>query len=116
MTTVWEAVVSALTPLSLPMGAGGYLAASPGGNLPDTYLTYTVVDAAPIQHADNLEYERDWLVQVSIYSRGGLSNLPDVIGAMVTGGFLFTNGRQLEYDPQTRHYAIAFDFNFLEDL
>jgi hypothetical protein len=98
------------------MGAGAFLAATPGGDLPDSYLIYFVVDVSPVQHADNLETIRGWLVQVSIYSRAGLAGLPDVIGAMTAAGFMFVAGRQLDYDIETRHYGIAFDFEWTEDL
>jgi hypothetical protein len=98
------------------MGAGAFLAATPGGDLPDSYLIYFVVDVSPVQHADDQETIRGWLVQVSVYSRAGLAGLPDVIGAMTTAGFTFVAGRQLDYDIETRHYGIAFDFEYTEDL
>jgi hypothetical protein len=116
MTTIWERTETALTPLALPMGAGTYLAATPGGSLPDTYLVYFVVDILPEQHADDAETLRSELVQVSIYNRNGLASLPDVIGAMTTAGVMFVGGRQIEYDMETRHHGIAYDFEYLEDL
>lgn len=113
--TIWATVKAALTPLSLPMAAGTYVAATSAA-LPDTYLVYNVVDMMPAQRADDIEKERDYLVQVSVYQRSGLAGLPDVIGAMTTGGFIFVAGRQLDYDADTRHFGAAFDFEYLENL
>jgi hypothetical protein len=116
MATVWELAQTALTTLGLPVSAGDYLADTPGGDLPDTYLVHFVVDVSPVQHADNAEQIRGWLVQVSVYRRAGLAGLPDVIGVMTAAGFTFVAGRQLDYDIETRHYGIAFDFELTEDL
>jgi hypothetical protein len=114
MATIWELASAALTPLGLPMGAGVYVPATPGDDLPDQYLTYFMVDMSPEQHADDEETLRGYLVQVSVYSRYGLAGLPDVIGAMTGADFMFVAGRQLDYDIETRHFGIAFDFEYLE--
>jgi hypothetical protein len=116
MATIWELTQTALTALSLPVSAGDYLADTPGGDLPDTYLVHTVIDITPEQHADDAETLRNWLVQVSVYRRAGLAGMPDVIGAMTGAGFLFIAGRQLDYDIETRHHGIALDFEYLEEL
>jgi len=116
MADIWALTQTALATLSLPVSAGEYLADTPGGDLPDTYLVHTVIDISPEQHADDAETLRNWLVQVSVYRRAGLSGLPDVIGAMTGAGFTFVAGRQLDYDIETRHYGIAFDFEYLEEL
>ena len=115
MTTIWERVNTALTPLGIPMAASTYIVES-GDELPDTYMVYFVFSIDPEQHADDEETERTEAVQVSIYSRAGLIALPDVIGAMVTGGFTFIGGRELEYDLETRHFGLAFDFEYQENI
>lgn len=116
MATVWEVTYAALTGLGLPLGAGTYLPDSPGGDLPDTYLEYGVIDIMPEQHADDEETLRSSLMQVSVFCRSGLVGLPDVIGAMVGAGFTFVAGRQLDYQMETRHFGIAFDFEWLEEV
>jgi len=116
MSSIWEMTSAALTGLGVSMAAGAYLMATPGGNLPDQYITYQLVDMSPLQHADNEETLRDELVQVTVRSRSGLAGLPDVIGAMTAAGFMFSNGRELEYDPEGRHFGIAFDFDYVRDL
>lgn len=120
MATIWERTNDALTSLSVPMAASAYIADTgdpvAGGGLPDQYIVYFVVDIGPEQHADDVETLRSELVQVSIYNRAGLNSLPDVIGAMTADGFTFVGGRELPYDLETRHYGLAFDFEYLEDL
>jgi hypothetical protein len=116
MATVWELAQTALNTLGLPVYASSYVADTPGGDFPDTYLVHSVVDVSPVQHADNAEQIRGWLVQVSVYRRAGLVGLPDVIGAMTAAGFTFVAGRELDYDSESRHFGIAFDFELTEDL
>jgi len=113
--TIWELINTALTPLGVPMAEGSYI---PGDNeaYPDLYMVYFMVSLDPELFADDQEIERTELVQVSIYKRDSLIGLPDVIGAMKAGGFTFSGGRELDYDPDTRHHAIAFDFEYLENL
>jgi hypothetical protein len=115
VTTIWERVNTALTPLNLPMAASAYIVET-GDNLPDTYIVYFVFSIDPEMHADDEEVLRSEAVQVSIYNKTGNASLPDVIGVMITGGFTFIGGRELEYDTETRHFGIAFDFEYLEEL
>lgn len=112
--TIWERVKAALTSLSVPMAANVYIPAS-GTDWPDTYIVYFTLPSVPLQHADNEEKLRDHLVQVSIWSRSGLVNLPDVEGAMKAAGFTFVTQRELPYEEDTRYYGLAIDFNTIED-
>lgn len=114
-TTIWERVNTALAPLSLPMAASAYIVES-SDELPDTFIVYFVYSIDPEQHADDEETLRVEAVQVSIYNKTGNASLPDVIGAMITAGFTFIGGRELDYDSDTRHFGIAFDFEYLEEL
>lgn len=116
MSTIWEMTYAALVGLSIPLAASNYLAATPGAGLPDQYIIYRVIDLTPEAHADNKETLRSELVQVSVYSRSGLVGLPDVIGAMTAAGFMFAGGRELDFDSESSHFVIAFDFEYLRDL
>ncbi len=111
--TIWEQVEAALAPLGLPMQAVVYNVANEADR-PDQYLVYLVVDAPPVQHADNLERHRLYQVQVSYYDRDGLAGMPDIPAAMVAAGFTAGSHRGLPYSQQTRHYGYALDFGFLE--
>ncbi len=115
MTTIWERVYTALTPLSIPMAEGIYRVDT-GGAIPNTYISYFVFSIDPVQHADNAEITRAEAVQVSIYKLNTLIGLPDVIGTMIAGGFTFIGGREIEPGLTDDHKGIAFDFEYLEDL
>ena len=115
MATVWELTKTALTALGVPMAANTYQAVSGVDNLPDLYLVYFAVSAAPRQHAEDAETLRTWRVQVSVYNRAGLTSLPDVKGQMVAAGFTRGPARELAYDIVTRHYGLALDFFYLEE-
>jgi len=112
--TIWARVKAALTGLSVPMAANAYVAAE-GAERPDVYMVYFLVVSPPRQHADNRETLREYSVQVSIYSRDGLTGLPEVENAMLAAGFMFEAQRELPYNPETRHYGLAMDFNFVEE-
>jgi hypothetical protein len=114
-TTIWERVKTALTSLNLPMAESAYII-NTSVEIPDTYLVYFAFSIDPAQHADDQEVERIEAVQVSIYKRAGFYSLPDVIGAMKTAGFTFIGGRELEYDLETRHFGLAFDFEYQENI
>jgi hypothetical protein len=114
MTTIFERVETALNTLApVPNAMGRMIMAS--GDLPDTYLAYSVIDSSPDQHFDDQEASRDHLVQVTIYSRAGLVNIPNVDGAMTAAGFTKGNFRQLPRDAQSGHYGLAKDYHYYEE-
>lgn len=115
MTTIWERVDTVLATLEVPYAVSTFQV-SKGEDFPDVYMEFFMVDMTPEQHGDDEELERSELVQVNVYQRVTLIGLPDVIGAMTAAGFTFAGGRQLDKDEDTGHYAISYDFEYLEDL
>ena len=114
MTDVFVLAQTALNTLTgIPSGADVIL--NLDGSIPDTYVVYDVVSAAPTQHADNAETERLFRVQVSIYCRDGYSAMPNVDGAMLAAGFSRGDWRQLPRDESTGHFALAKDYTILID-
>jgi aminoglycoside phosphotransferase (APT) family kinase protein len=107
MTTIFEQAADALDTLSVPYGMGTYLC---DGKLPDQYMTYTLVSGVPAQHADDAETQRSHRVQVSIFDRNGLADLPDVDAAMLAAGFEKGPERQLPRDDESGHYGLAKDY------
>jgi len=114
MTTIWARSYNALVSLNLPLAESVYIPAS-GQELPDSYIVYFVISDPAAQHADNVEQLRTYRVQVSYYSRSGLQTMPDITGAMTGAGYTRMPGRELPYNPETRHFGIAFEFNYLEE-
>lgn len=111
--TIWEITAAALTGLGVPMAASRYIGSN--DQLPDLFLVYFLVSSPPEQHADNLETLRSYLMQVSIFSRTGLTGLPDVAGAMVAAGFTRGLERELPFNQTTGHYGLALELNFLAE-
>lgn len=112
--SIWERTKAALAGLGLPLAANTYIAV--GSDLPDAYLVYQMISNPPRQHADNLEALRSYRMQISYYSRTGLTTVPaSVEAAMLAAGFTRLEGRELPYSRETGHFGIAMDFNFLED-
>ena len=111
--TIWERVINALTGLGLPLAANVLIVASEAER-PDAYITYFVVTALPVQHADNAETLRAYTVQVTYYDRNGLAGMPNINGAMIAAGFTARAPRELPYNQQTRHFGYAMDFDYLE--
>ena len=114
MMDIWSTTRTALTGLGLPMAANQYLAAT-GAELPDAFLIYQMISDPARQHADNAETLRSYRVQVTYYSRSGLSSLPNIEGAMIAAGFTRLAGRELPFNQDTKHYALAIDFNYLDE-
>ena len=110
--TIWEITKAALTPLATPMAASRYIGSV--DQLPDLFLVYSLISSLPELWADNLETLRSYLMQVSVYSRTGLTALPDVAGAMVTAGFTKGLQRELPYNQTNGHYGLSLEFVYLE--
>jgi hypothetical protein len=112
--TIWEITQDALDGLGVPV-AESVMISSTKVPLPDLYLVYQLIDAPPILHAEDLEVMRYYRMQVTIYSRDGLANLPNVADAMVEAGFTRSSIRELPYNIDTRHYGLAMDFIYTSD-
>lgn len=111
MTTIFERVETALGTISpaVPFAMAPY-----EGALPDLYIVHQLLPSPPIDYADNVEIAREYRLQVTIWSRGGLASIPNVDAAMLAAGFQKGSMRQLPKDPQTHHYGLATDYIYLE--
>ena len=113
MTSIFARVKSAMDTLSpaVPHALAPYKVS---GSLPDLFIVYQLITSPAEQSADNVETERSYLVQVTIWNRAGLTTLPDVTTAMRSAGFRAGAFRQLPQDPETGHYGLAKEFVYLE--
>jgi hypothetical protein len=114
MTTIFERTETALNTLTTITNAMDRLLTA-SGDLPDIYLVYSLVSSAPVMHHNNIESGRNYVVQVSIFSRAGLVTLPNVDAAMLAAGFRRGDERALPRDEQSGHYHLAKDFNYFEE-
>lgn len=112
--SIWEITDDALSGLGVPMAANVMISPT-GGSLPDLFLVYQLISSPPVLHAEDLEVMRFYRMQVTIYNRDGLADLPDVPDAMVSAGFSRSAIRELSYNVETRHYGLAMEFIYLSD-
>jgi len=108
--TIWERVKQALSILSIPVAANTYT----GATLPEAFAVYQLISDPAIQHADDRETMTRYRVQVTVYRRGGLADLPNVRGAMLAAGFTRGPSRELPFNRDTRHYSLAMDYFYTE--
>lgn len=110
---VYVLAETAIKTLNVPYGAGTFMPTDGSDVLPDLFIEYSLVSSTSVQHADNVEKLRRNRVQVSIFSRSGLVDLPDVTSAMEAAGFLLGAARELQFDKETRHFGLALDYVYL---
>ena len=115
MTTIFERVADALDTLGVEYASGIFIPET-GETLPDQLITYSLVSSPPEQHADEIETLRVYRVQITIYDRSGLINLPDINTPLTAAGFVKSNQYQLPYDQETGHHGLATDYIYLEDV
>jgi hypothetical protein len=112
--SIWEITQEALEGLSVPVAAN-VMISDTGQALPDLFMVYQLIDSPAILHAEDLEFMRSYRMQVTIYSRNGLADLPDVAGVMVEAGFARSSMRELPYNTETRHFGLSMDFIYTTD-
>jgi hypothetical protein len=113
--SIWSDTYTALSGIGLPLAANTMIVAT-GADLPDQFIVYSMISNPPEQHADNVEKLRSYRMQISVYSRTGMTTIPaQVETAMLAAGFTRLEGRELPYNQQTRHFGLAMDFNYLSE-
>jgi len=111
MTTVFELVETALGTISPSIS---FAAAPYKGTLPNAYVTHQLINSPPEQHADNVETERSYTMQLSFWDKAGIPSTTNVDTAMKAAGFHKGDVRQLPQDPQTHHYGLAVEYVYFE--
>ncbi|MGI6260025.1 MAG: hypothetical protein ACOYKC_09235 [Anaerolineaceae bacterium] len=113
---IWERVEAALAGIGMEIPvANNRLILNTGEDWPDRYIVYQVISSSSERHVDDREIERSHLVQVNMWSKNGFLNFPDVEGAMLSAGFSYDAGRDMEYDNETGHYGRSEDYLFIEE-
>lgn len=112
--TVWELVDLTLSGIGVPYAANSMVLAT-GNNLPDVFIVYQMISSPPVMHAEDIEMLRYYRIQVSIYSRNGLANLPNVTARMVAAGFTRGPITELPYNGDTGHFGLAYEFIYTSD-
>lgn len=110
---IWQLIATGLATLTGVPYAAATDRSILGDPLPDLFIVYGLVSAAPNQQADDAETERFYRMQVSIYSRAGLTSLPDTDTALYAQGFRFAREVQIPFNLETGHYGLAREYTIL---
>lgn len=85
--------------------------------LPETLVTYQIIDQPNGAHADNRPGSTIHRIQVAMYSkRPALTQGADaaIKAVLLPAGFLRVTGRDLPYAPDTGHYGYTSDYRLYE--
>jgi hypothetical protein len=88
-----------------------------GDTLPDTFVTYQILNQAGGSYADNTSTSMISQVQVALYSGDpDVTQSADTIirSVMRPAGYLREAGRNLPLDPATRLYGYVCTYNYYE--
>jgi hypothetical protein len=111
--SIFERVETALSGLTVPYAMTRLLLDD--GTLPDVFVVYKLIDSTPTAHYDDAEAERDHLVQVNVWKRGGLVGIPDIDALMLPAGFTKGPYRPLPQDAQSGHFGLSLDYHYVEE-
>lgn len=115
MINVFNKIVLTLSPLGYSIREQGSYGQNE--NLPETFITYFILNSPDISFADNLPTARTTQVQISLYSKK-----PNIVQSadatiknlMRSAGFLRLGGRSLPFEPVTGHYCWTQDYRLYE--
>jgi hypothetical protein len=115
LINIYKQTYDTLTGLGYPVREQGSY--GPQETLPDTHVTYFIVDQDDASHADNRPTSVIHSVQVALYSKD-----PAIVQAadqtlrsvMAPAGFLRGRGRALPFDGDTGHYGYVRTYNFYD--
>ncbi|MDP4095472.1 hypothetical protein OIN60_01525 [Paenibacillus sp. P96] len=115
MTNMYALIYDTLLQLGYPVREQGTYAE--GEVLPETFVTYQVIDTPDVSHADNLPTAWTVRIQVALYSKkpaikqGAEAAIRDV---MLPADFMRIGGRDLPYSQATGHYAYTCDYRYYD--
>ena len=115
MSNIYKAVYDALSALNYPVREQGTY--SEDEILPDSLITYQLIDDPDLAHYENIPVSKISRFQVNIYSKDpAVKQSADGLlrSVMLPAGFTRSGGRDLPYDSNTGHYGYASDYKYYE--
>lgn len=115
MSNIFEKITTALAPLGYIIREQGTFKS--GETLPETFITYFIVDSPSGTHYDNVSHSETFRVQVTMYSKKPSiiqSSNKNIKNLMVPKGFMRISGKSLPYDITTGHYAWTQDYKYFD--
>ncbi len=113
MTNIYELIYDTLVLLDYPVREHGTYAEN--DKLPETFVTYQIIDSPNNSFADNQPTSQTIRVQVNLYSkRPSIKQGADTVlkNIMLPVGFMRVGGRDLPYDLKTGHYGYTCDYRY----
>jgi hypothetical protein len=117
MDNIYSLIYDTLLPLGYTVKEQGtYIGIS---KLPETYITYFIVDSPTETAYDNVSVSQSIRVQLCIYSKKpSIKQSGDELfkSVMIPAGFMRIGGRDLPFNSDTGHYGYTCDYRYyLED-
>lgn len=115
ISNIYGLVYETLVPLGYPIKEQGTY--PPGAVLPETYITYFLVDSPNETHYDNKLESTTYRIQLCIYSiKPSIKQNGDNLfkSVMLEGGFLRIGGRDLPFNSSTGHYCYTCDYRYFD--
>ena len=116
LDNIYKIIYDTLSPLGYPVKEQGMYPLN--GTLPETYITYFIVDSPNTSHADNKPRNTTTRIQLVLYTqKPSIKQDADKIlkSVMLIGGFLRVGGRDLPFNQSTGHYAYTCDYRYFEE-
>lgn len=111
LINIYEIIYNTLTPLGCEVKEEGSY--EPNAVLPDTYITYFIVDSPNTGYADNLPTGYEPRIQLKINTTDPeIKQNADILfrSVMLPVGFTRVGGRDLPFDSDTGHYSYTCDY------
>ena len=115
MTSVYELICSVLEELGYAVREQGSYGEEE--SLPETYVTYFVLEQANESHADNRPTATRTSVQITLWSSDPVkiqSADANLKALLIPAGFLRAGGRNLPFSQKTGYYGYASTYNHHE--
>jgi hypothetical protein len=110
MPNQYELTKTALDTLTGWQYAANAFLSDEANPLPDEYIVSKMVSNPVVQNADNEAKLRFVRMQLSIFKKDGLIDLPDTDTAMKAQGFSVSDETELPFNDKTRHFGIAREY------
>ena len=115
LVNIYELICDTLAPLGYTVKEQGTYPL--GATLPETFITYFIVDSPNGSFADNMPTSKTSRIQLVLYSKKpSIKQTADNLfkSVMLLGGFLRVGGRDLPFNAGTGHYAYTCDYRYYE--
>lgn len=116
MSNIYELVYNTLIQLGYPVREQGTYGENE--TLPETFITYQIINEINDTHYDNKIASTTITVQLALYSKKpAIKQSADQLfrSVMLNAGFLRISGRDLPFNSSTGHYAYTSDYIFYKE-